>query len=265
MILKLKSFGEKMNKQLMIITGLLSMLITVSVFPSNVIAYSPFDQVASGDELQWTVLDTNETVTRTWYNVDWSLKGTFNVMKGQKIIFQVDDPSVGNGTIKIGGLTVEGVNPLDISFNLNLMTDGPWIPFYNNSFAPAFISSTDWQTQIEAAINATNDRVGMLGSAIVITSANKTFLGQTRATISFNYSMPGTIANATYDNETGILLYHYMKVELGTTWWLEIVLATSTPIPSFELIISYIALSVLVLIVLQRRFSPKNPNYNRLK
>ncbi|MFX1294398.1 MAG: hypothetical protein ACFFD2_06030 [Promethearchaeota archaeon] len=255
-----------MKKKISIILSTLIILSVISILPSYGNAYTPFNPIISGDQLSWELLDYNETINSVdpgdWYRTsDWVFMGKYVLNIGDIITFQVDNSLACNGSVRIGNLSVSSVTREDIGFNLNLVTGPAYPPYLNYSWNPAFISSTNWDEQIELANNASNQQ----GASLIIQTANKTFLGQPRAVISFNYSTYNKITNVIYDNETGILLYLYTEYSDITSWWLEMSITIPSGIPSFEIFFSAIALCVLVLILFYKSKFNKILNYNTPK
>ncbi len=252
-----------MRKQIFLALSIIILLTAVSLNLSSVKASSCFNPVQAGDELSWEVLDYNETTNLvepgTWTTTDYLPVADYVLNVGENIEFRVQNPSTCGGSIEIGNLTLDSIDRHDIGLNLMLITGPAWPPYSNYSFDPAFLCPTNWATQIAIANNATNERAG---ASIIIQTAYGVFLGENRSVVSFNFTWGSQITNTIYDNETGLLLYAYIKFEL---WWLEISITTPTGIPSFEGILSILLLVGLITIIYNKRkfrafseFSPKN-------
>jgi len=239
----------------------LSVIILVSMvffIPSNATAYGAFNPIVTGDEIHWTVLNCNDTHSYTWTDVSYIPKGKYVLSIGENIKFTVNDPATCTGNIEIGNLTMNSVTRDELGLNLMLITGPAFPPFSNYSFNPALISPTNWATQIELANNATNERIG---ASLNVETYNMTFLGTSRAIISFYFTYFGQVSKAIYDNDTGLLLYMYSKYQFG---YLELKITNSLDsdnIPSFEIILSISLLSLIIIVIYCKRRAQITSHY----
>ena len=234
-----------MKKQIWLTLGLIILLTGVSTVPSHGANYTSFSPVATGNVISWKVLDCNETNNIVepveWYNMsDWSFVGEYVINIGDIVKFTVQNVAECTGKLEIGNLTVSSMIRADAGFNLNLFTGPVYLETYE--FNPSFISSTDWDEQIELANNASDER----GATMIIQPGFLVVMGFNRSVIAFNYTtVEGLESNGIYDNETGVLLYFDYKFELS---WLKMVITIPT-IPSFGSLLTIIVLIGLSFII----------------
>lgn len=250
-----------MRKQIFLVVGLFILVATGSFVPSFATTYSPFNTVTSGNEIYWNVLNFNESSNNlgatTWTDEYYTPKGIYVLNIGEKIKFTVDDPAACNGTLQIGNLTVNSVTRHELGVDLMLVTGPAWPPFSNYTWDPALISPTNWAYQIELANNATNERVG---ASLNVDTYNMTFLGVSRVVQDFYFSWGNQISKAIYDNKTGLLLYMYCRFQ---NWYLELTISLSNAgdIPSFEIFLSILVLSLVIVILFYKRKLLTIPHY----
>ncbi len=248
-----------MKKQKIFLLGLVLLVCFISIQTNGVKASNPFNSVMPGDQLSWEVTNYNETINTVdpadwWRPSDFAFMGEYNLTIGQLINFTVSETEDCSGTLNIGTLKLTSIGRHDIGFNLILFTGPVSPPYYNYSFDPAFISPTNWHQQIVIAFNASNERFGSLN----ITIGYMIIFGIYRSIISFEYNSMGQFCNASYDYETGLLLYSYAAY---SNWWLELSLNRHILANTFEIdgfLISLVIIAVLTIIIIRKTFHSKS-------
>ncbi len=241
-----------MKRTVLLVLGTILLLSTLSVFPSSVKANSTFSTISTGDQISWEVVDYNETINSDdpadwWRPSDWAFIGEYNLSIGELISFTLSDPASCSGSLSIGTLNISRTERHAIGFNLICFT-GP-AGFYIYSFDPAFLSPTNWALQNETAMNASAEQ----GATIDISTSNGVFLGTNRAIITFSWNNSGTIGNATYDYETGILVH---LSSLNGNWQLEIEIDSIVldAIPGFEgIVVLFTVIGLLALLKILKK------------
>ena len=236
-----------MKRTIVFVLGVLMLFSTLSFFPISAKANSTFIPINSGDEISWEVIDYNETnnvddPADWWRPSDWMFMGEYNLTIGELINFTVSDPASSSGALTIGTLDLSLTERHAIGFNLICFT-GP-AGFYTYSFDPAFLSPTNWAVQNETAMNASAEQ----GATMIISTYNGVFLGTNRALITYFWNNSGTIGNATYDYETGVLVH---LVSVNGNWHLEIEIHSivSSAIPGFEgILVLFTVIGLLALL-----------------